>query len=713
MASASYGPNAEQVAASCQTCRKRKVKCDRTPGRCQRCHRFGAECVYQSDSISSHASHVTHPADARTQAGLQRKRAWRSCIQCKRAKAKCSGGTGCVRCTRKALECSYEMDGIPRNLSSLEARSHAVPAWLMTADLPSGEGLNQLVEVYFERIHTVRCLGFLHIPTFMEKLKSSDKIYTEESGLLHVMCALAAPFLYGDICSHGDDVVDRELRFYEAGKGWADTALQYSFRNLGTHKLECLATEVLLHEYYLRTGEYAKALVVSGQIARHLQLLQLNVEYDPEAHRKARLSTPVKESRRRLMWACYLLDAFIECGIDQLRLISAEDIHVQLPCPEDLFIRGTPCVTETLHSREVPPGMHTHFDIPDMRALYIRAIRLRAKILKYVKELEDEVPWESDNRSRFSLLNTELQNLEASIPDALKMTTANKYLYKASGRLNLFFGLHIVLSQTSNDLYRICVSQLVFPDTSTKWIREHAPKSFLERCHRMCLEKAVYIATLLKDLWLCHKPSLIDTLYANHVQICSSVLVTTLLSWGDTAPLLPQFDYKSYRTMLQDNLTILQYLQKYLNVDAYCQSAKEALKRFNQLFPAEAPSQIHRPLKDGMINDQVVTHSQSSLEYILNPLGTYPLARKQTQDQPTFNNTEKGEAIVGEALNMMPEQPVTIGDDNVDSLDESVSPSPFEWGSETLMFDSAGYPTFLDQLTGWGSTNLEWNEWGN
>ena len=413
------------------------------------------------------------------------------------------------------------------------------------------------------------------------------------------------------------------------------------------------------------------------------------------------------------MWACYLLDAFIECGIDQLRLISAEDIHVQLPCPEDLFIRGTPCVTETLHSREVPPDMHTHFDIPDMRALYIRAIRLRAKILKYVKELEDEVPWESANRSRFSLLDTELQNLEASIPDALKMTTANKYLYKASGRLNLFFGLHIVLSQTSNDLYRICVSQLVFPDTSTKWIRENAPKPFLERCHRMCLEKAVYIATLLKDLWLCHKPSLIDTLYANHVQICSSVLVTTLLSWGDTAPLLPDFDYKCYRTMLQDNLTILQYLQKYLNVDAYCQSAKEALKRFDHLFPAEAPSQIHHPLKDGMINDQVVAHSQSSLEYILNPLGTYPLARKQTQDQPTFNNTEKGEAIVGEALNMIPEQPVTIGDDNVDSLDESVSPSPFEWGSETLMFDSAGYPTFLDQLTGWGSTNLEWNEWGN
>ncbi|KAJ5304321.1 uncharacterized protein N7443_003981 [Penicillium atrosanguineum] len=400
------------------------------------------------------------------------------------------------------------------------------------------------------------------------------------------------------------------------------------------------------------------------------------------------------------MWACYLLDALIECGVDQLRLISPEDIQVQLPCSEDLFVRGTPCVTELLPPRELLPAIHTGFESNiDMRAFYIRAIRLRAKILKYVKALEDEIPWEPESSSQFSLLEAELQNLKSSIPDTFKMTLANKYLYKASGRLNLFFGLHILLSQTSNDLYRICVSQLVFPDTSTKWIRDNSPRTFLQRCHLMCLDKAVYIATLLKDLWLFNKPSLVDTFYANHVQICSSVLLTTLLSWGEAEPLIPQFDYNDYGTMLRDNLTIMQYLQKYLKVDAYCQSTKEAFKRFNKFFTVEAPSQIGRPLKDVIISDQTVTRSQSSLEYILNPLGTYPLARKQTQDHDTSSSFEKGEI----------EPQATTTGTNVGSFDDVVFPSPFEWGSEILMFDSAGYPTFLDDFTGWNSGSLEWD----
>jgi hypothetical protein len=533
----------------------------------------------------------------------------------------------------------------------------------------------------------------------MEKLKSRDKTHVEDSGILHIMCALAAPFLYSDICDQTSDALDYDVRFYDAGKGWADTASHYSFRNLGSPRLECLATEVLLHEYYLRTGDYSRALIVSGQVARHLQLLQLNVECEQNPQsRNAEVSTPVRESRRRLMWACYLLDALIECGVDQLRLISPEDIRVPLPCFEDSFVRGTPCVSESLSPHELLPASRIGFQTNlDMRAFYIRAIRLRAKILKYVKALEDEIPWELERPSQFSLLEAELQNLNSSIPETFKMTLANKYLYKASGRLNLFFGLHILLSQTSNDLYRICVSQLVFPDISTRWIRDNSPQAFLKRCHIMCLDKAVYIATLLKDLWLFHKPSLVDTFYANHVQICSSVLLTTLLSWGDSEPLLPQYHYNDYGTMLRDNCTIMQFLQKYLKVDAYCQSTKEALRRFNGSLSMEVASKIDRPLKGVALSDHKVARSQSSLEYILNPLGTYPLARKQTQDHDTTSTFEKGGI----------EPQATTSDTNLGGFDDVVFPAPFELGPEILMFDSAGYPNFLDDFAGWNPGSIE------
>lgn len=542
----------------------------------------------------------------------------------------------------------------------------------------------------------------------MEKLKTPQKAQAEESGILHIMCALAAPFLYSDLCAQSKDIIDSELRFYDAGKSWADTALQCSFKNLGSPRLECLATEALLHEYYLRTGEYSKALILSGQIARHLQLLQLNEEFEPntEAH-KVQVSSTIRESRRRLMWACYLLDALIECGVDQLRLISAEDIQVQLPCSEDSFVRGTPCTTESLTQHQLIPVVHTSFESNlDMRAYYIRAISLRARILKYVKALEGEIPWDLET-SKFSLLNAELQSLERSIPDTFKMTTANKYLYKALGRLNLFFGLHILLAQTSNDLYRICVAQLVFPDTSTKWIRDNAPQAFSERCHWMCLKKGVYIAKLLKDLWLFHRPSLIDTSYANHTQICSSVLLTTLLSWGEAEPLLPHIQLTDYENMLRDNLTILQYLQKFIKVDAYCQSAREALRRFKKLLPVGDLSKTSHSSTGRVANHQNVPYPQSSLDYILNPLGTYPLARKQTQDHDTFNSSV--EIIMSEPFDVMTEPQPPTASSNLGSFGDFVSSSPFDW-SEALIFDSAGYPTFLDELTGWNAQTLEWNE---
>ncbi|KAJ5999317.1 transcriptional regulator family: Fungal Specific TF [Penicillium sp. IBT 35674x] len=341
-----------------------------------------------------------------------------------------------------------------------------------------------------------------------------------------------------------------------------------------------------------------------------------------------------------------------------------------------------------------------------MRAYYIRAISLRARILKYVKSLEGEVPWESET-SKFSLLNAELQSLEGSIPDTIKMTTANKYLYKSLGRLNLFFGLHILLAQTFNDLYRICVAQLVFPDTSTKWIRDNAPQAFTERCHWMCLKKGVYIAKLLKELWLFDKPSLIDTSYANHVQICSSVLLTTLLSWGEAVPLLPHIGLNDYEEMLRDNLAILQHLQKYIKVDAYCQSTREALRRFKKLLPVGDLSRTTQFSTGRVVNEQNVPYSQSSLDYILNPLGTYPLARKQTQEHDTFYSSV--EVIMSESFAVMNEAQPPTANSNLGNFADFVSSSPFDW-SETLIFDSAGYPTFLDELTGWNAQTLEWSE---
>ncbi|KAM0621933.1 hypothetical protein D7B24_005294 [Verticillium nonalfalfae] len=111
--------------------------------------------------------------------------------------------------------------------------------------------------------------------------------------------------------------------------------MECMFANLGRPTVECLIAAVLLHAQHLRLGDHARALLVSGLVARHVQTLQLNVEHDDDVLCEGPGAIPwaVKESRRRLFWACYLQDVFIECGIAQLRFISPDNFRVTILYP--------------------------------------------------------------------------------------------------------------------------------------------------------------------------------------------------------------------------------------------------------------------------------------------------------------------------------------------------------------------------------------------
>ncbi|UNI25032.1 hypothetical protein JDV02_010741 [Purpureocillium takamizusanense] len=834
---------------SCLVCRKRKVKCDRNPGSCRKCDKFGAQCAYaaataaeeepnnsnnktrsaasSSSSYSSSSHYSSSPASRRpggsggnqaiTKAGLARRRTSRSCIECQRTKAKCSGEAPCCgRCGTRGLPCRYRdaagSGGGGDNGAYHEAPraspSRALvdapwmpPPWLLSRSLPSVHRVRRLLDVYFSLVHTVRCLGFLHIPTFMERFREDNDEEEEgvayqqdSSGLVHVMCALAAPFYCAHITasssssSSSADEDDGSLppgtRFHEAGRGWAASAMEHLLANFGSAAVECLMAAVLLHEHHLRVGEHAKALLVSGIVARHVQILQLNVEHDDDVlcERRRRQEGPgaaaagsagsaaagaagaamsmnwavVKESRRRLFWACYLQDAFIECGIDQLRFISADDAQVQLPCREDDFIRGTPRVTEMLRRGTVLPFVvderrdndgddvrdlrrcHHHHEGGssgssgaanlDLRAFYIRAMWTRSRVLKYVKHLDGDVPWSAKHDSRFQQLDAELADTEASIPDALRMTPANVYLYKASGRLNVFFGLHIVLAQTFNDLYRVGVSGLVFPPSATTWIRDNAPPDFLARCHRVCAAKAAHIAGLLDDLYRCHRESMVDVPFAMHAQVCSGVLVTTLASWmmmgrrrlDDIAqPLLPGrrvFD-DDYARMLESNVRVLRHLRRYMKVDLFVESATQALKRFEKLREKHQQQHQQRSRNEGGAgpgdedgeqpahDGETVQHPrQFSLDYILNPLGVYPIARTQASERHKPEEFASAAPAPAPAPVARPLTPSSATDprgqqsaEELMVLDDAFRGSAGTWDwSQVPFLENMGYPMFLE-----------------
>ncbi|RMD40903.1 hypothetical protein DV735_g4232, partial [Chaetothyriales sp. CBS 134920] len=773
-------------------CRLRKIRCDRSPVTCNNCRRFGAQCSYSASGRPSNRRIV--PSAGTTQAGLERRRVRQSCVACKQAKAKCSGGQECLRCAKRHLVCTYASQKqllSPSTCSSSPPGGGAdtrqpladpstnamamddwangspgdgVPSWLMASTLPAIDQLRTLVDTFFLRIHTVRCLGFLHMPSFFARLQEPERLYADVHGLLHAICALAAPFHYANIGTqpNGDSTdqgPDAEPHcFYTAGSAWAATALQRVFARMSIPDVEGLMAIMLLHEHSLRTGAYAQAFLLSGLSARYAQLLQLNLEADDDvlclhtettadtAHASTRLSFVAKETRRRLVWHGFLMDAFIECGIDQLRFVNPTNIQVQLPCKDDLFQLSS-----------APAGVHGHANL-GLRAFYIRAMALRSKVLKYVKHLEGDVPWRgrprsaagaaegaeggTEGASQFNWLDGELAMLEASVPDGLRMSPDNACLFRASGRLNLFFGLHILLAQTCYDLYRVGVAGLVFPHHATDWIRTHAPPVFLQRCHQVCAAKAIAIARLLQELWVVDRPSLIDTPYAVHAQVCSSVLATTLGSWHklsvkqqrggnrtqhgvaaqDAMPPLfnPPVSVTDQRGYLQSNVAVLDYIRRYIKADSYYESARQALRYFDQLSSSPDLGAEERPRS----SNAAAATTSLSLEDILNPLGVYPMARQQAREclEPSvgtqgdsssvpvadtnnrqilwgdINTTGPSELPIAPS-NLPPALDHTVIPDILVNPGESLFPM-WDWETDLPSIDNMGYPTFFDSYHG-------------
>lgn len=65
---------------------------------------------------------------------------------------------------------------------------------LSAARLPEVEGMKVLAESFFAHIHPLRCLGFIHKPSFMHTLDQGTISGHYSEALLYTICALGARY---------------------------------------------------------------------------------------------------------------------------------------------------------------------------------------------------------------------------------------------------------------------------------------------------------------------------------------------------------------------------------------------------------------------------------------------------------------------------------------------------------------------------------------
>jgi hypothetical protein len=383
---------------------------------------------------------------------------------------------------------------------------------LLSSELPDKERLLLLVEEYFASVHSLRAFGFIHKPSFMQKLDEQSPADLREDILLHVVCAFGAK-------THALKVEDDMAEDFplRAGTQWAKKAQRLLFANMNHISVENLMAVALLHEHDMRIGNYAGSFMFSGVGIRMAQALQINLESSIDVlcqYGKHGLSPSSRESRRRLMWAIYVMDAWVGSGVDELTLVRECDVKIQLPCDERNFSFEVPCAVETLEPGSYLPFVSTEARAKspahslDLIAHFVRLVAIRKQVLRFVKHLDEALdPWLPD--SQFQQLQAELRRWHDRLPYSLRFSRTAIYMRKESSQTGGLLLLHITYHQTFCDLNRIAMGNLFkilprieFPPTQT---------AFVKQIQDQCFEHAVVLSSIFEEAGKHGPDTLADT----------------------------------------------------------------------------------------------------------------------------------------------------------------------------------------------------------
>ncbi|OAA34898.1 Fungal transcriptional regulatory protein [Beauveria brongniartii RCEF 3172] len=178
--------------------------------------------------------------------------------------------------------------------------------------------------------------------------------------------------------------------------------------------------------------------------------------------------------------------------------------------------------------------------------------------------------------------------------------------------------------------------------------------------------------------------------YAIHAQVCSSTLVTTLASArAADASFLPDYSDSGYRRMLRANLMVLQHMQQYIKVDLFVESASQALKHFECIVQRHGTTQLND--KESTVEATNPLHF--SLDYIINPLGVFPIARTQAHDKHIPERFTKTQTTVCRSCTVASSPAQIHDEEGREAVEAGLS---WDWDAQLPLLESIDYPTFLD-----------------
>ncbi|KAI0184364.1 fungal-specific transcription factor [Xylaria flabelliformis] len=424
---------------ACTRCRKSKIKCENTNGDrpCDSCVKTGNECIFK----------VPDPALS--------KRSEPSAL----VKQERDGGPD-----RKRLK---RVDDISKGDSQ---RASVLVEDVLSASFLTEDLWDQVLDLY--KLHFLPELPFLHLPTMKEKLgrrRTSESEQSSDTNIVLLGVLTLTARLHPDlvrytahICNHqsanartrppqNDPTAASE--YYADVLSMALGPVRTIMSNASVDRVAALLM-LGLYEWSQtqpKSGGMTAWMYV-GTAIRMAQFLGLGFEDAKDLEganfRDLRLRSVgcqsqhalQKETRRRIMFSCFVLDRMLACGKHRTSIIRGEELNIQLPCSDDKFDLAMEVQTGRLNQLERSGN--------DDSALsrFIQLVNIWGEISKYSSRggrVEDKhPPWHPE--SDFYGLNKALETFDSSLPDTFAFSRSNYLKHENHLASSAFVLLHML-----------------------------------------------------------------------------------------------------------------------------------------------------------------------------------------------------------------------------------------------------------------------------
>ncbi|EPQ66367.1 hypothetical protein BGT96224_1045 [Blumeria graminis f. sp. tritici 96224] len=472
------GKERKRLPLACVTCRRRKIRCSGEEPSCKQCLRSKIPCIYKVATRK-----VAPRAELVATAEKRPKLSKEEIIDTFPGEVPDVNVNSLFRQYRASPPCSFNFKKCfydDENQQELEIWSrspflgHAKieeessqilvaleteEIWLMSegADkLPSKDIQEHLAEIFFENIEG-QVYNLLHKPTFMSDLRRNAIAPV----LVLAVCAVSARF-----STHPQ--INTTPNFLR-GEEWAATSRSIVMRRYEWPNITILICLLILSLHEFGTCQGGRSWSLSGMAIRMAYALQLHRGINHDQKNLEDISEPDfigPETRKRIMWACFLMDRFNSSSKDKPAFIREDTISLDLPVKEHNFLLNIPGITEGLYEQRLSPIPSKNCGPIDARsnmgisAYLIRAAALWGRMNQCVNLANDP---QSNNSSSvsgyYNRLAEQVDEFASTLPDRLKFTPENFRVFESKHLAKRFLSLHIFAQQNILFINRLILSE--------------------------------------------------------------------------------------------------------------------------------------------------------------------------------------------------------------------------------------------------------------